>query len=359
MSFNYEVIHGLDFTKEEIEEALCRKGLLSLELEFSKRCNLRCVYCYSNAGEELKDEMTKEEILDVIDQADSLGAKKIILLGGGEPFMFEGITDVVKHINQKGLEQTIFTNGAYITRDMARFLFQHNVSVIVKHNSFNQRVQDSLAGVEGSYNSIQAAIANLTDTGYPKDTRQLGIQTVIVKQNIKEIPSMWKWARKRGIIPYFEALTLQGRAKKHEEIELEPEEVQRVFDILREIDRKQFGHQWRVHPTIASFTCKRHLYSCLINSQGYVQPCTGVDLHVGNIRQQSLSEIIQKSHIIKDLRKIHTKIEEPCRSCELSSDCYGCRGNAYQMTGNYLASDPGCWLGNEKNRGKVLKITCG
>ena len=54
MSLNYEVIHGLDFTDEQIQESLLRGGLLSIELEFSRRCNLRCVYCYSEAGDGLK-----------------------------------------------------------------------------------------------------------------------------------------------------------------------------------------------------------------------------------------------------------------------------------------------------------------
>ncbi|MFV9645436.1 MAG: hypothetical protein ACNYWU_06395, partial [Desulfobacterales bacterium] len=30
-------------------------------------------------------------------------------------------------------------------------------------------------------------------------------------------------------------------------------------------------------------------------------------------------------------------------SCEKAEYCYGCRGAAYQLTGDYLASDPLCW----------------
>lgn len=349
MSLNYEVIHGLDFTEGQIEESLKRGGLLSIELEFSKRCNLRCVYCYSEAGEGLKDELSLTEVKDVIDQAMDLGARKIILLGGGEPLKYEGFRDVVVHIKEKGLEQTVFTNGLLVTEQLAGFLLDHDVSVVVKHNSFKQMVQDSLAGVEGAYKKIQRALTHLLKAGYPKGNRQLGIQTVIVKQNIKEIPSMWKWARNMGIIPYFEILTMQGRAKQHQEIIVSTEELQSVFDELREIDLKEFGIKWSAHPTIASFTCKRHLYSCLVNSQGYVQPCTGIDLFIGNVKEQRLADILNNSGVIQDLRNIRTRIEGACKSCEFTSDCYGCRGNAYQLTGNYLASDPECWISNKKD----------
>lgn len=348
MSLNYEVIHGLDFTDKEIQECLNRQGLLSLELEFSRKCNLRCVYCYSEAGEGLKDELAPGELKKVIDQASDLGAKKIILLGGGEPLIYEGLREVIEYIDKKGLEQTVFTNGLLMTADLAKFLFDHNASVVVKHNSFRKRVQDSLAGVEGAYEKIQKAIVHLFNAGYPNGHRQMGIQTVILRQNLEEIPSMWTWARKMGLIPYFEILTMQGRAKSHPEIIVSTEEVQEVFDKLRKIDLEEFGNRWSAHPTIASFTCKRHLYSCLVNSQGYIQPCTGIDLFVGNVKNEKLADILRKSHVIQDLRKIRTKIEGPCKSCDFTADCYGCRGNAYQLTGNYLASDPECWISSKR-----------
>ena len=47
------------------------------------------------------------------------------------------------------------------------------------------------------------------------------------------------------------------------------------------------------------------------------------------------------------LRCIHCfspAIDAACRACGFAGECYGCRGNAYQATGDYLAADPGCWL---------------
>jgi len=351
MSFNYEVIHGLDFTDDEIQESLNSGGLLSLELEFTRRCNLRCVYCYSEAGAGSDGELTLEEIKGVIDEAIDLGAKKIILLGGGEPLLYEHISEVVRHIHKAGVEQTIFTNGYHLTENLARYFFEKDVSVVLKHNSFKEIVQDSLAGVEGAYRKIQEALANLFKAGYPKGKKQLAIQTVIVKQNLEEIPSMWTWARKMGIIPYFEVITMQGRAKRHQEIVVTPDEIERVFNNLKQIDKTEFGIEWMCHPTIASFTCQRHLYSCLVNSQGNVQPCTGVDLFVGNVRDEKLVDILGGSRVINDLRGIHANIEGKCSECDFNSKCYGCRGNAYQLTGNYLASDPACWIDTEKTKG--------
>ena len=43
------------------------------------------------------------------------------------------------------------------------------------------------------------------------------------------------------------------------------------------------------------------------------------------------------------IKNYRTTIKGPCQSCEKKEECYGCRGAAFQMTGDYLASDPTCW----------------
>ncbi|HWU39191.1 MAG TPA: SPASM domain-containing protein, partial [Candidatus Acidoferrum sp.] len=108
---------------------------------------------------------------------------------------------------------------------------------------------------------------------------------------------------------------------------------------------------WTPKPPIAGFTCRRHLYSCLVNSQGVVQPCTGVDLPVGNVREKPLATILRESKVIRDLRRVYQRIDSGCRVCEFEGECYGCRGNAYQITGDYLAADPACWLAPRRTAG--------
>jgi radical SAM protein with 4Fe4S-binding SPASM domain len=335
--------HELGFTDEEITKCLERKGLLSIELEFTRKCNLRCLYCYSSAGEADEDELKNDEIRSVILQAKDLGAKKIVLLGGGEPLIYPGVIEIIRFIRAIGLQPLLFTNGTLLTRDTARFLFQSRVPVVIKRNSLKPDVQDMLTGIKGSFKGIRRGLEYLLEAGYPDTNAMLGIQTVICRQNIEELPPMWAWARENGIIPYFEILTIQGRAKENSTLAVPVSEVQVVFEEIEKIDKEKFGIVWKSRPTIAAFSCKRHLYSCLVNAQGFVQPCTGVNMSVGSIREKTLKEILENSSVITNLRHIYRRIEGPCKACEHNRECYGCRGNAYQITGNYLASDPTCW----------------
>ncbi len=333
----------LGFSEREVADCLERGGLLSLELEFTRRCNLRCMYCYASAGDALEHELSLDEVMGVIEQAQGLGARRIILLGGGEPLLFPKVREVIEHIHSLGLSQVLFTNGVLLTSRLCRFLFDRQVTVVIKRNSFSRVTQYFLAGVVGAYAGIRRGLNRLADAGYPDAEHPLCIQTVICRPNRSEIEAMWIWAREHRITPYFEVLTEQGRARQNPQLLLPSEEIRAVFESLSTIDRERFGARWVARPPIAGFTCRRQLYSCLVNSQGFVQPCPGVDVSVGNIRQQSLGGILRESAVIQDLRRVYLRIAPPCGACRFAGECYGCRGHAYQSTGNYLAADPMCW----------------
>ena len=345
---SHELESELGFSQAEIVECLAREGLLSLELEFTKECNLRCIYCYASAGDALEGELSLDELVSIIEQAKQLGARRIVLLGGGEPFLFPHVRQVIRHIHSLGLSQAIFTNGMLLTKNLCRFLFDHQVKVAIKCNSFLPAIQDGLAGVPGAHRLIQRGLRLLLESGYPGEGRPLCIQSIVCPQNRDEIEEMWIWAREKGITPYFEMLTNQGRVRQNAQLAISSEEIHSIFQRLAVIDRERFGVRWIPRPPIASFTCRRHLYSCLVNSQGFVQPCTGVDVSVGNIREKPLEAILRESRAIHDLRRVYQDIDPSCRACHFAGDCYGCRGNAYQATGNYLAADPACWLKHTK-----------
>jgi radical SAM protein with 4Fe4S-binding SPASM domain len=188
----------------------------------------------------------------------------------------------------------------------------------------------------------------LKEAGYPDTAHVLGIETVICGHNYQELADLWRWARRQDIIPYFETMTLQGRAKEYPELEVSPENVRQLFENLAEIDAREFQKTWTPHPPLVGSQCARHEYSCTLTSTGEIHPCPGVAVSAGNIREQRLADILTKSPIINELRNIRSNIKGECSDCELGEHCYGCRGHAFQVTGDYLAEDPLCWL--RKNR---------
>ena len=331
-----------EFPLADIEETAERGGLLTMEIEFSLRCNYRCPYCYVPRAPDLSQELSRSEIKDVIRQAEGLGARKIIVLGG-EPSIYPHLLEMIDFIRERGMAVEIFTNGSGIDADVAAALAERSVRVVLKMNSFDETVQDQLTGVDGSYRQIRKTLDRLRRAGYPSGERFLAVSTVICRANRHEILDMWQWLRDRGIAPYFEIITPQANAVDHPELHLPPDEMEGLFNAIARLDRERYGLLWEPQPPLVGTKCLRHRFSCLVTARGDVLPCVGVTISVGNVRETPLSDILQNSEVIRNLKRHRETIKGPCRDCDRAAACYGCRGAAYQMTGDYLASDPLCW----------------
>jgi len=335
-------LYNLEFSEEEIREAAAAGRLLSMEIEFSRACNFRCAYCYLADRTAGVGELSSAEIKDVILQAKELGARKIIILGG-EPSIYPHLVEMLRYLGSLGLQIEIFTNGTGVTEELAGVLAEEKARVVVKMNSRDASVQDRLAGKKGAFAIIGQALEHLRRAGYPSDDLFLAASTIICRQNLKELPALWQWLRIQNIEPYFEILTPQANALENTWLGVEAAELRELFLQLSAMDRECFGRVWEPQPPLVGNRCMRHQVSCVVTANGDVMPCVGVTIPLANIRNQQLADILKNSEVVRNLKNYREMIKGPCGSCEKSSECYGCRGAAYQLTGDYLASDPTCW----------------
>jgi radical SAM protein with 4Fe4S-binding SPASM domain len=84
--------------------------LNEIKIEVTYNCLLSCVHCSSDANPENKLSMTMEKCIEIIDSALLIGVKEITI-SGGEPFIWKGLTEVVKYSKSKGLITNIYTTG--------------------------------------------------------------------------------------------------------------------------------------------------------------------------------------------------------------------------------------------------------
>jgi radical SAM protein with 4Fe4S-binding SPASM domain len=333
------------FSLDEVKRAAAEGRLLTMEVEFSQLCNFRCPYCYLDARP--KDELTSDEIRDLILQARDLGVRKIIILGG-EPMIYPRILEKIHFIRNHGMEVEIFTNGSNMTKENAAELALLGVKVVLKMNSRDAVIQNRLCGLDDADRIIRDAFTHLLQAGYGPGGKPMAISSVVSSVNIDELPGMWRWLRDQQIDPYFEMITPQGSAVENDWLSVEPDRVETLFNELAEIDKTAYGREWKPQPPLAGDICLRHQFSCYVNAFGDVMPCVGVTLPVGNIRKNRLADILRDSEVIQNLKNHLQTIKGPCALCGEKESCYGCRGAAYQMTGDYLASDPLCWRNRER-----------
>ncbi|MCX5638729.1 MAG: radical SAM protein [Planctomycetota bacterium] len=338
------LLYGLDFESPTYQYRDGTPRLLRIGIELSRRCNLRCVYCYANAGERLPEELSLSEILDVLNQASEMGVRTAVIVGGGEPLLYDALPEILRHTSDLGMKTVMFTNAIGMDRTSARNLFDLRVSVIAKLNTLDSEKQDLLAGgINGSFEVMMKGIENLLSVGYGNTSPiMMGIHTVICSLNYNDIPNLWRWIRQHNLFPYFETLKNQGRAAD-KRLAVSREALHTLFNCLLEIDEHEFGYSWVPHPPLVGWSCQQHFYSCYVTSQGDVQPCSGLPITVGNVRTERLQDIVRKDLFLR-LRDMPKNINKQCANCDLHKTCYGCRASAYELCGDPFAPDPNCWL---------------
>jgi cyclic pyranopterin phosphate synthase len=92
------------------------KGPDTVQIDLTDRCNSHCNVCWLHSPlvEKGSDgeycELDYNTVRDFITELASLGTKEIIFSGGGEPFLYPKIWDILEHTQKMGLYTRINTN---------------------------------------------------------------------------------------------------------------------------------------------------------------------------------------------------------------------------------------------------------
>ena len=332
------------------------------------KCNLTCKHCYSEATKDgSPDELSTEQALGLIDDLAGWGIG-LLVFDGGEPLLREDLLEIVSYASKKGIMTGVGSNGSFIDEKMSRKMAEAGVrSVSISLDGANAETHDSFRGKSGSFHEALAGISALRMVGLP-----FQFNIVIRKGTLSQIPDMLKLAVESGAnaVEFFD-LVEAGRAKEECQAEvLEPGERKAVMEWLaeaqvdcpilirvpacpmyplilklREIRPKHIPVEMLRRVPYFGRGCAAGMPFgyIVIRANGEVNPCMLLQVALGNVRERSITQIWQDSAILGQLRA-RELLKGGCGECEYKMECTGCRGRAYERTGDMLAADPGCWL---------------
>ena len=317
-------------TSVEICNARANDRLLSLTIRLPSRCNLRCRYCHSGMSARGVQLST---LLETIEQAHALGAQTVTLAGEGEPLLYPDLFPLLDVIEALGLHTVLYTNCTLVTPQLARSLFLRNLAIVGKVNSFTPLVQDFLTSTSGSFHAIQQGIKALVDAGFTHAApSRLSIHTMVCRQNLREIPLMWRWMRHNNILPQVQLLVPSSPIKQqqysafHSQLAVAPHYVTRLFRTLSSIDAIEFGYSWEPLLPLAPYGCCDACLGLTVSARGDLRLCAYVEDSLGNVRDQSLAEFLQRPDVLQH-RRADLDHAAPCRVCTpaLRSHCSCCQ----------------------------------
>ena len=332
------------------------------------KCNLKCKHCYSESTDQVApDELSTEEALRLMDDLSRWGIG-LLIIDGGEPLCREDLLDVVKYASSKGIRATIGSNGTLIDEGMARKMLDAGVmSVAISVDGADAQTHDSFRGMSGVFEQTLEGIEACRNAGLP-----FQFNMVIRKENLSQLEDMLRLAVDCGAdaAEVFD-LVAAGRAKEecreqvlsHDERKWAMEWLAQaqedcpivirvpgcpMYPLLlqqKQIQPRHFPVEMlrRIPYYDRGCAAGMHIGYVMMLSNGEVTPCILLQVKLGNIREQSIISIWENSPVLAELRR-RELLKGDCGDCSYKITCSGCRGRAYEETGDMMAADPGCWL---------------
>ncbi len=271
------------------------------------RCNLACYGCY--AGEYEKGvELEGELIHRVLREAQDMGVY-FVTVSGGEPFIRPDLLHIFAAHGDQYFQ--VYTNGTLIDRKMAQTLARlGNVLPAISVEGWEKET-DARRG-PGAFRKIIETMTLLREEGV-----LFGFSATATRQNSEVIISdefVDFWARQGCFIGWFFNYVPIG---KRPDMDLMPTPQQRIHRRRRLTELRPrvsliLADFWNDGPLVGGCIAgDRYLH---INNRGDVEPCVFIHFSVDNIREKSLSEILNSEffHAFRRRQPYSTNFFRPC-----------------------------------------------
>lgn len=346
----------MEFTKNRVFSAP-----FSAMISVTNKCNLSCKYCCNNSTMDHDDDMTREEIIDVLNQ---LAEMKVFIIHftGGEMFLRKEIFDFFDAV-KPWQKFTMRTNGTCITKEQIDRLSQYknSLGIGVSIDGSCEEV-NSLTRGNGYFEKSLSSLIYMIEKGL-----WTNIMFTVTKHNYLDIENMIFLAKELNCKLTLNKLDPIGRAAHDNNYGFTTQELEKLCKMIYELDKK--------HPNVLqaeSFISRyNYLEKCIeglgvneknldriisscdigfsflhIESNGDVYPCSIMTKPVlGNIRKENLKSIWLDSPALQQIRNLKkmrlTDVLCDKDNCKYALNCSpGCRAISQRLYNSLYDTDP-------------------
>ncbi len=195
---------------------------LRASIDFTYRCNNNCRHCWVRLAPDdpsKREELTTDEIMDIVRQARTLGCREWGI-SGGEPMLRPDFYELFDFITAQARAYSINTNGTLITPKIARLMAERKGNKMIALYGATRETYERVSRVSGSYDQAMRGFRYLKEAG-----AGFVVQIIPMKSNYHEYKEMIALAE--SLSPHWRIgapwlyLSASGDPVKNEEIRSE------------------------------------------------------------------------------------------------------------------------------------------
>ncbi len=318
---------------------------ITVTWEITAACNIACIHCLSASGRRRPRELKTEQALALVDELADMQVFQIHF-GGGEPFIYPSIWQVLERCTMRELVMCISTNGTLITAERARRLKQFDPLYFqVSLDGGTPQTNDSIRG-KGVFDRAMRGLEFLA-----AENHSLTVNSVLTRYSFSELDRLYEIAASFNAKLRVTRLRPSGRGQDVW-ADLHPTQGQYSEfanwlmarpDVLT---ADSFFHLNAFGNTLAGLDmCGAATATCCICPEGEVYPCAffqAPEFEAGNLHEQSFGEIWQHSMLFDYYRKMGGGA---CSGCGQYNVCHGgCPATKWFVQQKLSIKDPECVL---------------
>lgn len=289
-------------------------SLRYLELQITKRCNLRCKHCF--VGEWGEVDLPIDKIDRILKDFEEMQGLRL-LLTGGEPLLHPQFDKINNLLPKLAFRKILFTNGLILTEDWLNKLKVQEIQISLDGM---KEGHESLRG-KNTFDRTLSAIKRAITKGF-----DVSVATVIHKKNLHEFDKLEELIKNMGVREWtVDALTLSGNLKFNQDFWVEPEVAGKIMG--------KYGFTKEEHPKAEGYGCGAHLLAVL--ATGEAAFCSFFEATPIGTIDEGLKKLWKKKKFIllKDLECSQLK-------CPFINECFGgCRYRALTLSGKQNSKD--------------------
>jgi MoaA/NifB/PqqE/SkfB family radical SAM enzyme len=154
----------LDLAKKYIKQI--PRLPLEGKIDLTYRCNNNCRHCWLRISADAKEkdnELSFEEIKDIVNQARQLGTR-VWFISGGEPMLRPDFAEIFDYITNRCVSYSLNTNGTLITPQIAQLLKKKGTKMVALYGATAQ-THDHITRNPGSFEATMRGFTYLKEAG--------------------------------------------------------------------------------------------------------------------------------------------------------------------------------------------------